>query len=174
MYLFNASKFLQLLTRVVTARTASHHYIISFLTHDSEATERPESIIMSAIPDPSLDSSTDALSDELQKPYNESNAVKWQNAMETVSRTVKDFLATRGQATLGGRGNIVFQNLSVEGSGKGVRYHTQCWFLEGAEAVGADASWRYRSNLRAICPGPCEPSQIPWQPPAFSSPTPKL
>lgn len=84
---------------------------------------------MSAIPDSSLDSSTDALSDETQKPSGEYGADKWKNAMDTVNQTVREFLATRGNATPGGRGNVVFQNLSVEGSGRGVRYRTECWLI---------------------------------------------
>ena len=67
------------------------------------------------------DSSTDALSDEVQKQHDGSDANKWEAAMDTVGHLVKKFLATRGITTLDDRGTVIFEDVSVEGSGNGVR-----------------------------------------------------
>ena len=45
---------------------------------------------------------------------------KWKDAMDVVGRLVNDFLTTRGDLVPKGRADVVFENLTAEGSGKGV------------------------------------------------------
>lgn len=130
---------------------------------------------MSAFPDSPPDSSTDALSDEVQKLPDGSDANKWEVAMDTVNQLVKRFLATRGITTLDDRGNVVFEDLSVQGSGNGVRHRHECQLrIFGAESICAGPSRRYRSNLCAICFESVQPSLLSKKPSTFPSLTQKF
>ena len=80
---------------------------------------------MSSLPESLLSKSTDALSSESQTTPK--TATEWEKAMGTVSKLVSEFLARRGDTTPSGRADVVFEGLSVEGSGKGVRMPTQLW-----------------------------------------------
>ena len=76
---------------------------------------------MSSPSDAPLEKSTDAPSDETLATPDVKSATEWESAMDTVSKLVSEFLARRGNATPTGRADVVFEGLSVEGSGKGVR-----------------------------------------------------
>ena len=68
-----------------------------------------------------LNKSTDTLSNDTQVTPDMQGAKKWESAMRTVASLVSEFLATRADTTPRSRADVVFERLSVEGSGKGVR-----------------------------------------------------
>ncbi len=75
---------------------------------------------MSLRPESPLDESTETLGDEHNTSSSLEEAPKSKDAMGIVGKLVNDFLATRGEITRNVRADVVFENLSVEGSGKGV------------------------------------------------------
>ena len=76
---------------------------------------------MSSATESPLEKSTDTLNHEdLTTPKTE-GATNWASAMDTVTRLVSEFLASRAYTTPSGRADVIFEGLSVEGSGKGVR-----------------------------------------------------
>ena len=75
---------------------------------------------MSSLLESSLEKSTDARSNEPQTTPNMQGTMEWESAMATVAKLVSDFLERRGNTTPSGRADVVFESLSVEGSGKSV------------------------------------------------------
>lgn len=71
-----------------------------------------------------LDKSTDAFSNKSQTASNMQGAAEWESAMGNVAKLVSEFLASRGNTAPSGRADVVFEGLSVEGSGKSVRNST--------------------------------------------------
>ena len=76
---------------------------------------------MSSASESPLDESTDTLNDESPNTPKLEGATNWKSAMDTVTKLVSEFLASRVHTTPSGRADVVFESLSVEGSGKGVR-----------------------------------------------------
>ena len=76
---------------------------------------------MSSALESPLDESTDTLNNESPKAPEVEDATDWKSAMGTVTKLVSEFLASRVSTTSTGRADIVFEGLSVVGSGKGVR-----------------------------------------------------
>ena len=66
------------------------------------------------------DSSANAVSDGSKDTLSLQNNDKWCDAMDAVLQLVNKFLVTRGNTEPGSRADVVFEGLSVEGSGKGV------------------------------------------------------
>lgn len=76
---------------------------------------------MSSASESPLDESTDTRNDESPTTPKLESATDWESAMGTVTKLVSEFLASRVYTTSTGRADIVFEGLSVVGSGKGVR-----------------------------------------------------
>ena len=79
---------------------------------------------MSSASESPLVTSTDTLNDESHTTSNLEGATDWESAMGTVTKLVSEFLASRVYTTPSGRADVVFEGLSVEGSGRGVRSST--------------------------------------------------
>ena len=76
---------------------------------------------MSLASESPLDKSTETLNDESHTAPTVEGATQSESAMGTVTKLVSEFLASRVYTTPGGRADVVFEGLSVEGSGRGVR-----------------------------------------------------
>ena len=79
---------------------------------------------MSSASESPLEKSSDAINNVSPTTSNWEGATEWENAMATVAKLVSQFLASRADTTPSSRADIVFEGLSVEGSGKGVRSYT--------------------------------------------------
>ena len=79
---------------------------------------------MSSASESPLHKSTESFNNESQTAPNVEGTTQSQSAMGTVTKLVRDFLASRVYATHTGRSDVVFEGLSVEGSGRGVRNFT--------------------------------------------------
>lgn len=75
---------------------------------------------MSSTPGSPLDVSTDTLGDEQITPIKSNDKLSSKDPIGVVSKLVNDFLATRGNLVPSARADVVFEDLSVEGSGRGV------------------------------------------------------
>lgn len=73
-----------------------------------------------------LEKSSDTIDNDYETKSNWEGATGWENAMDAVAKLVSKFLASRVDTTSNSRADIVFEGLSVEGSGKGVRSYTVC------------------------------------------------
>lgn len=76
---------------------------------------------MSSAPESPLDKSTETLHNESHTASTVEGATGSENAMATVTKLVSEFLASRLDTTPDVRADVVFEGLSVEGSGRGVR-----------------------------------------------------
>ena len=76
---------------------------------------------MSSASESPLDKSTETLNNEPHTAPKAEGATESENAMGTVTKLVTEFLASRVYTTPGVRADVVFEDLSVEGSGRGVR-----------------------------------------------------
>ena len=79
---------------------------------------------MSSVSESPLEKSSDTINNDGQTKSSWEGATEWENAMGTVANLVSKFLASRVDTTPSSRADIVFEGLSVEGSGKGVRSYT--------------------------------------------------
>ena len=79
---------------------------------------------MSSTSESPLEKSTETINNDYHTTTNWEGATEWENAMGTVAKLVSKFLASRVDTTPSGRADVVFEGLSVEGSGKGVRNST--------------------------------------------------
>ena len=76
---------------------------------------------MSSASESPLHKSTETLNNESHTAPNVEGASESETAMGTVTKLVSDFLASRVYITHSGGSDVVFEGLSVEGSGRGVR-----------------------------------------------------
>ena len=79
---------------------------------------------MSSESESPLDKSTETLNDESPTTPKLEGVTDWERAMGTVTELVSEFLASRVYTTPSGRADVIFEALSVEGSGRGVRSST--------------------------------------------------
>ena len=75
---------------------------------------------MSSASESPLDKSTETLHNESHTASTVEDATSSESAMGTVTKLVSDFLASRVSTTPGVQADVVFEGLSVEGSGRGV------------------------------------------------------
>ena len=68
-----------------------------------------------------LEKSTDTINNDSHTTSKGEGGTDWESAMEIVAKLVSKFFASRVDTTPSGRADVVFESLSVEGSGKGVR-----------------------------------------------------
>ena len=79
---------------------------------------------MSSASESPLEKSTETLNNESLTTPKLEGATDWESAMGAVTKLVSEFLASRVYTTPSGQADVIFEALSVEGSGKGVRSST--------------------------------------------------
>ena len=117
-----------------------------------------------------LHKSTETLNNESHTAPKLEGAAKSENAMSTVTKLVSDFLASRIDSTHSGRSDVVFEGLSVEGSGRGVRSSTMLLAsITNTNEELKGPSRIYRPNRRQVCTWPAEPAKLPKEATALSA-----
>ena len=79
---------------------------------------------MSSASESQREKSTDTINNDYHTTSDWGGATEWEKAMGTVAKLVSKFLGSRVGTTPSGRADVVFEGLSVEGSGRGVRSST--------------------------------------------------